>query len=78
MSCHLLLCVDGLLHWLIGSAIFTLAILGPYVAYAIPIGSRLIWSHRFRKGPWHLGRWSRIIAGIAIVWMTFACVIFCL
>jgi amino acid transporter len=60
------------------SAIFTLAILGPYVAYIIPIASRLIWSERFVRGPWHLGAFSRVIAAIAVAWMTFALVIFCL
>jgi len=60
------------------SAIFTLAILGPYVAYGIPIASRLIWPERFVRGPWHCGRLSRPIAAIAVVWMTFAVVIFCL
>lgn len=60
------------------SAIFTLAILGPYVAYMIPIASRLIWSERFVRGPWHLGRLSRPIAAMATIWMTFALVIFCL
>jgi phosphotransferase system glucose/maltose/N-acetylglucosamine-specific IIC component len=44
----------------------------------IPIGSRLIWSERFVRGPWHLGVFSRPIAAIAVVWMSFALVIFCL
>ncbi|WVR04519.1 hypothetical protein IAU60_001523 [Kwoniella sp. DSM 27419] len=59
------------------NAIFTLAILGPYVAYAIPIGSKLLWGRdTFVPGPWYLGRFSRICGIIAVTWMTFAIVLF--
>lgn len=60
------------------NAIFTLAILGPYVAYATPIACRLLWgdSH-FIPGPWYLGRFSRPVAMLAVAWMSFAFVIFC-
>ncbi|KAL7420678.1 polyamine transporter tpo5 [Cryptotrichosporon argae] len=60
------------------NAIFSLAILGPYVAYGIPISSRFIWGKtHFRPGPWYLGRFSRPCAAAAVAWMAFAIVLFC-
>lgn len=59
------------------NAIFALAILGPYVAYGIPIACRLFTKQNFQPGPWHLGRFSKPCAAIACIWMIFACVIFC-
>ncbi|KAK4688183.1 choline transport protein, partial [Tremellales sp. Uapishka_1] len=60
------------------NAIFTLAIMGPYVAYGIPIASRLIWGRdSFIPGPFYLGRYSNPVAWVAIGWMMFAIVIFC-
>nr|XP_019008646.1 uncharacterized protein I206_06327 [Kwoniella pini CBS 10737]OCF47427.1 hypothetical protein I206_06327 [Kwoniella pini CBS 10737] len=59
------------------NAIFSLAILGPYVAYGIPIAAKLIWGkNNFVPGPWYLGRFSRVCGLIAVVWMTFAVVLF--
>lgn len=61
------------------NAIFALAIMGPYVAYAIPIFARLVWGeHEFRPGPWYLGKWSKPVAWVAVVWMCFAFVVFSL
>lgn len=60
------------------NAIFALAIMGPYVAYGIPIFARVMWGRdHFRPGPWYLGRWSRPVAMVALVWMVFAFVLFC-
>ncbi|WVW86520.1 hypothetical protein I302_108569 [Kwoniella bestiolae CBS 10118] len=59
------------------NAIFSLAIMGPYVAYGIPIAAKLLWGQdQFVPGPWHLGRWSRTCGIIAVTWMTFAIVLF--
>ncbi|KAL1413749.1 polyamine transporter tpo5 [Vanrija albida] len=60
------------------NAIFALAILGPYVAYFLPIFSRLLWGQdSFKPGPWYLGKWSRPVAWVACGWMVFAAVLFC-
>ncbi|KAJ9113585.1 hypothetical protein QFC20_001937 [Naganishia adeliensis] len=60
------------------NAIFTLAIIGPYVAYGIPIACRVFSGDKiFVPGPWYLGRFSKPIAIVALVWMVFACIIFC-
>ncbi|KAK8870077.1 hypothetical protein IAR55_000647 [Kwoniella newhampshirensis] len=59
------------------NAIFSLAIMGPYVAYGIPIGAKLLWGREtFVPGPWYLGRFSRICGLVAVVWMFFAIVLF--
>lgn len=61
------------------NAIFCLNIMGLYVAYGIPIASRVIWGKTLLKpGPWYLGKLSYPIACIATCWMAFAIVIFCL
>lgn len=61
------------------NAIFALAIMGPYVAYGIPIFARVMWGkEHFRPGPWYSGRLSRPIAIIALVWMVFAFILFSL
>jgi amino acid transporter len=73
-----LLCFADPVNYSAINAIFTLAILGPYVAYGIPILSRVLWGDaHFKRGPWYLGRFSKPCAIIACVWMTFAIVIFC-
>ncbi|CDZ98333.1 amino acid transporter [Phaffia rhodozyma] len=60
------------------NAIFSLAIIGPYCAYAIPIACRVFAKEgAFIPGPWFLGRFSKPIAVIALIWMIFACIIFC-
>lgn len=60
------------------NAIFAIAILGPYVAYGIPIFARVRWGQAlFHPGPWYLGRFSIPVAIVAIVWMCFALVLFC-
>lgn len=59
------------------NAIFALAIIGPYFAYGIPLATRVFTTKEFVPGPWYLGRFSRPVAAIAVVWMIFACIIFC-
>lgn len=53
--------------------------MGPYVAYGIPIFARIVWGSKlFTPGPWYLGRASRPVAIVAVIWMVFAFVVFCL
>ncbi|BEI94486.1 uncharacterized protein CcaverHIS019_0700580 [Cutaneotrichosporon cavernicola] len=58
------------------NAIFALAIMGPYVAYGIPIFARIFWKRTFIPGPWYLGRASVPVAWVAVVWMVFAFILF--
>jgi len=59
-------------------AVTSIAVIGLYIAYIIPIVLRLLAGDRFERGPWHLGRWSRPIGWAAVAWVTFICILFCL
>jgi amino acid transporter len=58
-------------------AITSIAVIGLYIAYVIPIFLRQF-STEFRPGPWHLGAWSRPIGWIAVIWVVFISVLFML
>lgn len=58
-------------------AITSIATIGLYVAYGLPILLR-IRSKEFRPGPWHLHRWSKPIGIIAVLWVIFISVLFML
>ncbi|EJC99523.1 APC amino acid permease [Fomitiporia mediterranea MF3/22] len=60
------------------SAATSIATIGLYVSYAIPIALRLIYRRRFVRGPFHLGKASEVIAGIAVAWITFISIAFIL
>src|SRR5256885_7492589 len=51
-------------------AVTSIATIGLYIAYALPILLRLM-AKDFKTGPWHLGAWSRPIGIIAVVWVVF-------
>jgi amino acid permease (GABA permease) len=59
-------------------AVTSIAVIGLYIAYAIPIFLRLRAGDRFVPGPWHLGRWSRPIGVIATIWVAFITILFVL
>ncbi len=60
------------------AAITSIAVIGLYVAYGIPILLRLLQGERFQRGPWHLGRWSKPVGWIAVVWIGFISILFVL
>lgn len=59
-------------------AVTAINVLGITPAYAIPVYLRLKYSKNFHRGPWHLGRWSRPVGWIAVTWVAFVTVLFCL
>lgn len=59
-------------------AVTAINVIGITPAYAIPIYLRLRVGRRFRPGPWHLGRWSLPIGWVAVAWVAFVTVLFCL
>src|SRR5207302_9774002 len=59
-------------------AVTSIAVIGLYIAYGIPIFLRLRAGDSFQRGPWHLGRWSRLVGTIAVVWIAFIAVLFVL
>jgi len=60
------------------AAVTSIAVIGLYVAYVLPTFLRLRQGEAFERGPWHLGRWSRPIGIIAVVWVVFISILFML
>jgi amino acid permease (GABA permease) len=60
------------------AAVTSIAVIGLYIAYVLPTLLRLLQGDRFQRGPWHLGRWSRPIGVVAVVWVLFITVLFML
>jgi hypothetical protein len=58
-------------------AVTSIAVIGLYIAYAIPILLRQF-APDFKPGPWRLGAWSRPIGWIAVIWVAFVSVLFML
>jgi len=55
-------------------AVTSIAVIGLYIAYVIPTYLRLRAGDAFTPGPWNLGRWSRPIGYIAVIWVVFICI----
>jgi amino acid transporter len=52
----------------------SISVIGLYLSYVIPI--YLAWrSGRRERGPWHLGRYSKAVNLVAIVWVAFISII---
>ncbi|GAB5589672.1 polyamine transporter tpo5 [Umbelopsis nana] len=60
------------------SAITSVATIGLYISYSVPIAAKLLNRKQFHRGPLHLGRYSEIIGGIAVLWIAFITVLFVL
>lgn len=59
-------------------AVTSIAVIGLYIAYAIPTFLRLRRGADFERGPWHLGRWSRPVGFVAVAWVGCVTVLFVL
>jgi amino acid transporter len=55
-------------------AVTSIAVIGLYIAYVIPTFLRLRAGQAFRPGPWNLGKWSKLVGTIAVVWVLFICI----
>jgi amino acid transporter len=58
------------------AAATSIATIGLYISYGIPILIGLIYPKTFNKGPFNLGFMSRIVALTAVGWISFITVIF--
>ncbi|KAG8722449.1 GABA-specific high-affinity permease, partial [Ceratobasidium sp. 423] len=57
-------------------AVFSIAVIGLYVAYIIPIGARFVFNEgNFKPGPFTLGSFGLPVATIAIVLMSFITIV---
>jgi amino acid permease (GABA permease) len=60
------------------AAVTSIATIGLYVAYVTPTFLRLRLGRDFKRGPWHLGRWSKPVGIIACIWVLFITILFML
>ncbi|KAI0684330.1 amino acid transporter [Earliella scabrosa] len=60
------------------SAATSIATIGLYISYGIPIALRLVYRDRFKRGPFHLGPFSYPVAFTACVWIVFIAIAFVL
>jgi amino acid transporter len=60
------------------AAVTSVATIGLYVAYIIPVYLRFRAGNSFETGPWNLGRWYKVINVIAMLWVLFICILFIL
>ncbi|MCX4976467.1 amino acid permease [Streptomyces sp. NBC_00620] len=60
------------------AAVTAINVIGITPAYAIPVYLRLRAGDRFQPGPWSLGRWSKPLGWISVVYVTVLTVVFCL
>ena len=59
---------------LLGST--SIATIGLYLSYGIPIAMGLVWPRTLKRGPIHLGRASRPIAMFSCLWIGFIATVF--
>ena len=60
------------------AAVTSIAVIGLYVAYVLPTFLRLRLGSAFVRGPWHLGRWSKPIGIVSVIWVVIITVLFML
>ncbi|RDB21998.1 Amino-acid permease BAT1 [Hypsizygus marmoreus] len=60
------------------AAATSIATIGLYISYGIPIALRVIHHKQFVRGPFHLGRFSFPVAIIAVLWILFISIVFVL
>jgi amino acid transporter len=75
--CSFILAVPTVVDFVAYVAVTSIAVIGLYIAYAIPIFLRQFASD-FKNGPWQLGAWSAPIGWIAVIWVAFISVLFML
>jgi amino acid transporter len=66
---------NGAIGYLVGTSI---AVIGLYIAFALPIILRIKVGSRFQPGAWSLGHHYRWIAPTAVAWIAVVCVLFLL
>ena len=75
--CAFILAAPTVFNYTAYFAVTSIATIGLYIAYALPILLRQF-SKDFQSGPWHLGAWSRPIGWIAVIWVVLISILFML
>jgi hypothetical protein len=74
-----LLMVPTLKNAFVGYAVGTsIAVIGLYIAFAIPIYLRVRAGEAFERGAWHLGKHYKWIDWVAVLWILFISIVFLL
>lgn len=60
------------------AAATSIATIGLYISYGIPIALRVIYRDQFVRGPFHLGKFSYPVAATAVIWIAFISIAFIL
>ncbi|KAF8966775.1 APC amino acid permease [Flammula alnicola] len=60
------------------AAATSIATIGLYISYGIPIALRVIYRDQFVRGPFHLGSFSFPVAITAVLWIAFISIVFIL
>ena len=55
-------------------AVTAIAVVGLYIAYILPTFLRLRAGDAFKPGPWNLGKWSKPVGYVAVIWTVFICI----
>lgn len=77
VACAFILAIPSVGNYVAYLAVTSIATIGLYIAYALPILLRLF-AREFHPGPWHLGAWSKPIGIVAVLWVAFIAVLFML
>jgi amino acid permease (GABA permease) len=77
VACSTVLVLPSLWNSTAYYAVTSIAVIGLYIAYVVPVYLRLR-NPDFRPGPWNLGRWSGPVGWTAIGWVAIICVLFVL
>jgi hypothetical protein len=64
---------NGIVGYAVGTSV---AVIGLYIAFMLPIILRLRAGERFERGAWHLGKHYKWIDWLAIIWISFICLVF--
>ncbi len=64
---------NNVVGYLVGTSI---AVIGLYIAFVLPIILRWRKGESFERGAWHLGKHYKWIDPLAIIWIAFICVLF--
>jgi amino acid transporter len=60
------------------AAVTSVATIGLYVAYILPVYLRFRLGDEFEAGPWNLGQRYKFLNVIAMIWVAFICILFIL
>jgi len=66
---------NGIVGYAVGTSI---AVIGLYIAFMLPIILRLRAGEKFERSAWHLGNHYKWIDALAILWIIFICIVFLL